>query len=168
MICLEELDARRGVLDCKHAFCMSCLVKWTCTSNLCPVCRSPSEWITKMYRSFPTGDRVPLVAPQYSKPAEDPNPLQTYLNTTLSDDTETSDSDDDPDEIPAAVLRSVFDYVEELGRKSRLSEAAKQTIIMTTLTWLRWLTPSDLNEAISGARSFIRQEVHRAASSDPR
>jgi hypothetical protein len=56
MICLEPLAARRGALDCKHAFCMCCIGKWVCTSNLCPVCRSPSAWIQQ--RKHPDPERL--------------------------------------------------------------------------------------------------------------
>jgi hypothetical protein len=120
-----------------------------------------------MYRSFSTGDRIPLAVPKHPKPVEDPNPLETHRSTSLSDDVDASADNDDHHEIPAAVLRFIFDYVEELGGRSRLRDSAKHSIISRAVMMLTRRGPYDVTEAISEARSFIEQEVPRMMSWDP-
>ncbi|CAG8755992.1 27072_t:CDS:2 [Gigaspora margarita] len=57
-ICFEKVllkdDARFGLLNCEHAFCLQCIRQWRSSSNnqnnqvirACPICRTPSHFIT--------------------------------------------------------------------------------------------------------------------------
>ncbi|CAG8534429.1 810_t:CDS:2 [Cetraspora pellucida] len=58
-ICFEKVllkdDARFGLLNCEHAFCLQCIRQWRSSSNYnqnnqviraCPICRTPSHFIT--------------------------------------------------------------------------------------------------------------------------
>ena len=39
VICLENLDAKKEVLECKHAFHSSCIAEWMRKHTTCPTCR---------------------------------------------------------------------------------------------------------------------------------
>ncbi len=38
-ICLSKFQ-NRAEIDCKHAFCRKCIVKWSKTNTTCPMCRA--------------------------------------------------------------------------------------------------------------------------------
>ncbi|OHT14442.1 hypothetical protein TRFO_15241 [Tritrichomonas foetus] len=71
MICLEKLPVESGSLDCRHRFCFKCIDQWTRTSDQCPLCRKPSKYIRKYYRSFPVGDKIPIIVVGQTKSNEE-------------------------------------------------------------------------------------------------
>ena len=51
-ICLMELkDAEeRGLLECKHRFCFTCISDWSQVTNLCPCCKGSFSYILKLFQ----------------------------------------------------------------------------------------------------------------------
>ena len=48
-ICLGALNPIIGLIrPCKHQFCFSCILKWSGTSNVCPLDRTPFRKIVKL------------------------------------------------------------------------------------------------------------------------
>jgi len=50
---LSKVDARFGLLNCEHAFCLQCIRQWRANITVdnqviraCPICRTPSHFIT--------------------------------------------------------------------------------------------------------------------------
>ena len=41
-ICLETVETNKNVAttECKHTFCLNCLIRWTRTRPICPICRT--------------------------------------------------------------------------------------------------------------------------------
>ncbi|CAM9955082.1 unnamed protein product, partial [Heterosigma akashiwo] len=45
-ICFCEPDLK-ATIPCNHAFCFSCIHKWSQTENSCPLCKKRFRFITK-------------------------------------------------------------------------------------------------------------------------
>ena len=47
VICFEEKNAIRGVLDCDHSYCYCCIKKWISKAATCPICKIHPRLIRK-------------------------------------------------------------------------------------------------------------------------
>ena len=43
VICMELISKERGILDCNHEYCKSCIQNWTKETNACPMCKIKSK-----------------------------------------------------------------------------------------------------------------------------
>lgn len=49
-ICAEEIGERKGVIDCKHSFCVECISKWAEVETSCPNCKQEFTQIKEKVR----------------------------------------------------------------------------------------------------------------------
>lgn len=48
VICLEDIDNKKAILNCNHAFHKHCVLEWLNLQQKCPICRSDTKYILNL------------------------------------------------------------------------------------------------------------------------
>jgi len=51
-ICYSTFSRNCIQLECKHKFCAKCSIKWIAIEKTCPLCRTPTNYLSRPTRSF--------------------------------------------------------------------------------------------------------------------
>jgi hypothetical protein len=48
VICLEDIDNKKAILNCNHAFHKHCVLEWMNLQQKCPICRDDTKYILNL------------------------------------------------------------------------------------------------------------------------
>jgi hypothetical protein len=48
VICLENMDNKKAILNCNHAFHKQCVLEWMKLQQKCPICRNNTKYILNL------------------------------------------------------------------------------------------------------------------------
>jgi len=48
VICLEDIDNKKAILNCNHAFHKHCVLEWMNLQQKCPICRNDTKYILNL------------------------------------------------------------------------------------------------------------------------
>ena len=82
VICLEDIDNNKVILNCNHAFHKKCALNWMAVSQNCPICRKDTKYILNL----------------------EPEKNETIIIEIIKQENITSNSDEEEDEEEDDVI----------------------------------------------------------------